>query len=255
MSHPCRWGDGSNIVKNTGGYVVTGTIINTISIIAAGLLGLVFRKGIPANISRTMQDGLGLLIVAIGMQYAFKADNLALVGVCLALGAIVGEWQRWESRLENVGVKLERAVGGNDKGGGENLFVKGFVSATLLFCVGAMAIVGSLQDGLTHNYEILLVKSMLDGIFSMLFAASMGVGVLFSALPLFIYQGSISLTAGYIKPLLTDPMLNNINALGGVLIMGIGFNAMGVTRIKIANLLPGLFLVPIAMAIISHWPW
>lgn len=234
---------------------MTGTIINTLSIILAGLLGLVFRKGIPVNISRTMQDGLGLLIVAIGMQYAFKAESIALVGVCLALGAVWGEWQRWEARLENLGVKLERVVGGGGGGDGENLFVKGFVSATLLFCVGAMAIVGSLQDGLTHNYEILLVKSMLDGIFAMLFAASMGVGVLFSAIPLFIYQGSISMAAGFLKPLLTDPMLNNITALGGVLIAGIGFNAMGITRIRIANLLPGLFLVPLAMAVVNNWPW
>lgn len=234
---------------------MTGTIINTLSIILAGLLGLVFRKGIPVNISRTMQDGLGLLIVAIGMQYAFKAESIALVGVCLALGAVWGEWQRWEARLENLGVKLERVVGGGGGGDRENLFVKGFVSATLLFCVGAMAIVGSLQDGLTHNYEILLVKSMLDGIFAMLFAASMGVGVLFSAIPLFIYQGSISMAAGFLKPLLTDPMLNNITALGGVLIAGIGLNAMGITRIRIANLLPGLFLVPLAMAVVNNWPW
>lgn len=234
---------------------MTGTIINAVTIIVAGLVGLAFRKGIPANIGRTMQDGLGLLIAAIGMQYAFKADSIALVGVCLALGAVCGEWQRWEGRLENLGVRLERAIGGKQEGEGENLFVKGFVSATLLFCVGAMAIVGSLQDGLTHNYEILLVKSMLDGIFAMLFAASMGVGVLFSALPLFLYQGSISLAAGFLKPLLTDPMLNNITALGGVLIIGIGFNALGITRIKVANLLPGLFLIPVAMVIVNNWPW
>ena len=92
---------------------MTGTIINAVTIILAGLIGLAFRKGIPANISRTMQDGLGLLIAAIGMQYAFKADSIALVGVCLALGAVWGEWQRWENRLENLGVRLERAIGGN----------------------------------------------------------------------------------------------------------------------------------------------
>lgn len=229
---------------------MTGTIINTLAIIVAGLIGLVFRKGIPPNISRTMQDGLGLLIVAIGIQFALKAESLAVVGVCLALGAVWGEGQRWEAHLETLGRKLEKIFGGED-----NLFVKGFVSATLLFCVGAMAIVGSLQDGLTHNYETLLVKSMLDGIFSMLFAASMGVGVLFSAIPVFLYQGAISLGAGFIKPLLTDPMLNNITALGGVLIIGIGTNALGITRIKVANLLPGLFLIPLVMAVIKYFPW
>jgi uncharacterized protein len=233
-----------------GVSVVTGTIINTLAILGAGLIGLVFRKGIPENISRTLQDGLGLLIIAIGIQFALKAESLALIGVCLALGALWGEGQRWEARLETLGRKLEQVFGGDN-----NLFVKGFVSSTLLFCVGAMAIVGSLQDGLTHNYDTLLIKSMLDGIFSMIFAASMGVGVLFSAIPVFLYQGSISLLAGYIKPLLTDPMLNNITALGGVLIIGIGTNALGITRIKVANLLPGLFLVPLLMALINHFHW
>lgn len=228
---------------------MTGTIINASAIVLAGLVGLFFRKGIPENISRTMQDGLGLLILAIGIQFAFKAESLALVGVSLAIGAVLGEWQQWEGRLETLGQKLEKVFGG-----GDSQFVKGFVSATLLFCVGAMAIVGSLQDGLTHNYEILLVKSMLDGIFAMIFAASMGVGVLFSALPVLIYQGTISLGAGFIKPLLTDPMLNNITALGGVLIAGIGFNTLGITRIKVANLLPGLFLVPLIMALIKYFP-
>ncbi len=229
---------------------MTGTIINASVIVLAGLVGLFFRRGIPENISRTMQDGLGLLILAIGIQFAFKAESLAVVGVSLAIGAVLGEWQQWEGRLETLGRKLEKVFGG-----GDSQFVKGFVSSTLLFCVGAMAIVGSLQDGLTHNYEILLVKSMLDGIFAMIFAASMGVGVLFSALPVLIYQGAISLGAGYIKPLLTDPMLNNITALGGVLIAGIGFNALGITRIKVANLLPGLFLVPLLMALIQYFPW
>jgi hypothetical protein len=197
-----------------------------------------------------MQDGLGLLILTIGIQFALKAESLAVIGVCLAIGAVLGEWQQWEARLEKLGQKLEKVFGG-----GDSQFVKGFVSATLLFCVGAMAILGSLQDGLTHNYDILLVKSMLDGIFSMIFAASMGVGVLFSALPVLIYQGAISLGAGYIKPLLTDPMLNNITAFGGVLIAGIGVNALGIIRIKVANLLPGLFLVPLLMALIGYFPW
>jgi len=219
---------------------MTGTIINSVAIIGAGLIGLALRKGIPANISRTIQDGLGILILIIGIQYGLEADNLAVIGLSLAFGAAVGEWRQWEARLENWGEKLQ-----NRFGNGNSSFVKGFVSATLLFCIGAMAVVGSLEDGLTGNYQILLVKSLLDGIFSMLFAASMGVGVLFSAVPVFIYQGAISLGAGFIKPLLNDIMLNNITALGGILIAGLGLNTLGVTRIKVANLLPGLLLVPL----------
>lgn len=228
---------------------MTGTIINAAAIVLAGLLGLFLRKGIPEDMSRSMQDGLGILILVIGLQYGFKADNLAVVGLSLALGAVIGEWRQWEAKLERLGVKLESLTSSND-----GQFVKGFVTATMVFCVGAMAIVGSLEDGLTHNYSILLVKSMLDGIFSIIFAASMGVGVLFSAVPVFLYQGAISLGAGFIKPLITDPMLNNITALGGILIAGIGFNTLGLTRIRVANLLPGLLFIPLIMALFKYLP-
>ncbi|MEN6327600.1 MAG: DUF554 domain-containing protein [Syntrophomonas sp.] len=228
---------------------MTGTVINAVAIVVAGSIGLLLRRGIPQNLSQTLQEGMGLLILIIGVQYGLKAESLAVVGISLALGAVVGEWRQWEAKLENLGVKLEKVFGD-----GESPFVKGFVSATLVFCVGAMAILGALQDGLTHNCDILLVKSMLDGIFSVIFAASMGVGVLFSAIPLFIYQGAISLGASVIKPLLTDPMINNITGLGGVLIAGIGFNAMGLTRIRVANLLPGLIFIPIIMAIMKYLP-
>lgn len=229
---------------------MTGTIINAAAIIGAGLIGLTLRKGIPENISRTMQDGLGMLIIIIGIQYGLKADNLAVIGLSLALGAAVGEWRQWEARLERLGQKLQKRFGN-----GNGSFVKGFVSATLLFCIGAMAVVGSLEDGLTGNYQILLVKSMLDGIFSMLFAASMGVGVLFSAIPVLVYQGAISIGAGFLKPILTGVMLDNITALGGVLIAGLGLNLLGVTRIRVANLLPGILLVPLIMLFFQTLSW
>lgn len=224
---------------------MTGTIINALAIFGAGLIGLLLRRGIPENMSRSMQDALGLLVMIIGIQYAFKAENLALVGLSLALGAIIGEYRQWEAKLDKLGQVLQNKFGNGE----DNQFVKGFVSSSLLFCVGAMAVIGALEDGLTGNYQILLIKSMLDGIFSLIFAASMGVGVLFSAIPVFIYQGSISLASTFIKPILTDPMLNNITALGGVLIAGLGLNLIGVTRIRVANLLPGIFILPILMLI------
>lgn len=228
---------------------MTGTLINAAAILIAGIIGLFLRRGIPDNMSRTIQNALGLLIIVIGIQYGFKAENLAVVGISLALGAVIGEWRQWEARLEKLGVKLEKALGRE-----ESTFVKGFVSATLLFCVGAMAVVGALEDGLTGNHQILLVKSMLDGIFAMLFSASMGIGVIFSAFPVLIYQGAISLGAEVIKPLLTDPMLNNITALGGILIAGLGFNILGITHIKVANILPGVIVVPILMALLNLLP-
>ncbi|HPF21113.1 MAG TPA: DUF554 domain-containing protein [Syntrophomonas sp.] len=225
---------------------MTGTIINTAAIIMAGLLGLALRRGIPEQMARTMQDGLGILILVIGLQYGFKADSLAIVGLSLALGAVIGEWRQWEAKLERLGEKLQSLTGGQNE-----QFVRGFVTATMVFCVGAMAILGSLEDGLTHNPQILIVKSMLDGIFSIIFAASMGVGVLFSAIPVFLYQGAITLGASFLEPLMTDPLLNNVTALGGILIAGIGLNTLGITRIRLANLLPGLFIVPLLMYIAS----
>jgi uncharacterized membrane protein YqgA involved in biofilm formation len=228
---------------------MTGTLINAGAIVAGGLIGLLLRRGIPDHYSRTVQDGLGLLIVVIGVQYGFKAENMAVVGLSLALGAVIGEWRQWEARLEKLGVKLQKLIGRE-----ESSFVKGFVTATLVFCIGAMAIVGAMEDGLTGNYQILLVKSMLDGIFAMIFSASMGVGVLFSAVPVFIYQGLISLGAEIIKPVLTDPMLNNITALGGTLIAGIGLNLLGITRIKVGNILPGIVILPLLMALLKFLP-
>lgn len=223
-----------------------GTMINAAAILIAGLVGLALRKGIPDNMNRTMQDALGLLVLIIGVQYGLKADNLAVIGLSLALGTVVGEWRQWEARLEKLGQRLQQRFGN-----GESSFIKGFVSATLLFCVGAMAVVGSLENGLTGNYEILMVKSMLDGIFSLLFAASMGVGVLFSAFAVLFYQGAITLGAGLIKPILTSVMMDNITALGGVLIAGLGLNILGVARIRVANLLPGILLVPLVTILLQ----
>ncbi|MGI5911445.1 MAG: DUF554 domain-containing protein [Syntrophomonadaceae bacterium] len=228
---------------------MTGTIINAAAIAAAGLVGLLLRRGIAGNVSNSIQDGLALLVLIIGVKYAFQAESPAVIGLSLALGAWLGEWWQWEHKLEVVGTKIQGLFSS-----GESSFVKGFVSASLLFCVGAMGVVGSLEDGLTGNYEILLVKSMLDGIFSIIFAASMGVGVLFSSIPVLIYQGFISLGAGFIKPLVSDPMLNNITALGGVLIAGLGLNLLGLTRIRVANLLPGLVLVPFIMLLFQNLP-
>jgi uncharacterized membrane protein YqgA involved in biofilm formation len=223
-----------------------GTLINAGAIILAGLLGLLLRRGIPEKMNRSLQDALGILIIVLGVQYGFKAENYAVIGICLALGAIFGEWRDWDGRLEAAGNRLQQRFGN-----GKSSFAKGFVSATLLFCVGAMAVVGSLEDGLYGNYHILLIKSILDAIFSILFTASMGIGVIFSAIPVLLYQGSISLAAGVIEPILTDPILNNITSLGGILITGLGLNILGVTRIRVANLLPGILFVPIIMAIIA----
>lgn len=221
-----------------------GTIINCTAIALCAMLGIMLRKGLPEKVSQTMMDGFGLLLIILGVQSGLAADNMVIVVISLILGALVGELIDIHEALERFGARIEKRVSGS---GGQ--FGKAFVFTSLLYCTGAMAIMGPLEDGLRGDYKILLVKSLLDGISSLIFSASMGIGVLFSAIPVLVYQGSISLMAGAIKPFLTPAIMNNLTSLGGVLILGIGTNILKLTNVKIANLLPGIFLVPLVMYI------
>ncbi|NLF45909.1 MAG: DUF554 domain-containing protein [Syntrophomonadaceae bacterium] len=227
---------------------MTGTLINAGAIVLAGFCGLLLRRKIPENISNTMEKALGVLIIVLGIQYGIKAENFAVIGLSLAGGVIIGEWRNWDGRLTGLGKRLQSRFGN-----GESDFANGFVSASVLFCVGAMAVVGSLEEGLYGSYQILLVKSLLDAIFSIIFAASMGIGVIFSAIPVLIYQGSISLLAGLIEPILTEPVLNNMTSLGGILIAALGLNLASAASIRAANLLPGFLLLPVIMAVLSFF--
>lgn len=214
-----------------------GTIINAAAIALAAVLGYLLRRGLPENMADTVQKVLGLLVMLIGVQYGLKADNLVVVGLALALGAILGEWLQVEAGLIKLGNMLEARMG-------QDRISEGFVTASILFCTGAMAVLGAIEDGLTGNYEILMVKSMLDGVFALLFAASMGIGVAFSAISVLLYQGAITLAAGLVKPLATPVLMADLNAWGGILIIGIGLNLIGLTKIRIANALPGLLVLP-----------
>lgn len=221
-----------------------GTLINAGAIAVAAIIGYMVRRGLPENMADTVQKVLGLLVVLIGVQYGLKAENLVVVGLTLALGAIIGEWWQVEAGLVKLGNILEAKLG-------QDRISEGFVTASILFCTGAMAILGSIEDGLTGNYQILMVKSMLDGVFSLLFAASLGIGVAFSALSVLLYQGSITLAAGLVKPLATPALMADLNAWGGILIIGIGLNLIGVTKIRVANALPGLLVLPFLVKVAS----
>lgn len=223
-----------------------GTVINAAAIIVGGILGLLFRRGISENYNRTIQDGLGMVVVAIGLQYALKADQWAVLGASLALGAALGEWLQWDQGLQLWGERVQQSF----QAAGSH-FVEGFISASLLFCVGAMGIVGSLQNGLTGNYDVLTVKALLDGIFALVLSANYGAGVILSFLPVLIYQGSISLGAVWIEPVLSEVMMNTITSLGGLVISGLGLNIIGVTRIRIANLLPALLIAPLLVGLMA----
>jgi len=225
---------------------VTGTIINAAAVIAGGLLGTYIVKGIPEKIKGTVIQGIGLSVTYIGLKTAWETKNPLILIISLALGGAIGELLHIEEGLESLGRNLEKKFSY-----GDGSFSKGFITATLVYCVGAMAIMGSLEDGLTGRYDILLAKSALDGITAIIFSSTMGLGVAFSALPLLLYQGTITLLAQQLKPLLTTNVVAEMTAAGGLLILGIGLNLLQATKIRIAALLPAILIAAILASKVS----
>ena len=184
-----------------------------------------------------MMQGIGLSVIVIGLSMALKTENIIITILSLVLGGIIGEVLQIEERLEDLGKWIETKLGRGSTGD----FTKAFVTASLVYCIGAMAVMGALESGLTGKDDILYAKSTLDGISSVIFASSLGIGVAFSALPVLIYQGLITFAATFVKVFLTDSVINEMTAAGGVLILGIGLNILGITKIKIGNMLPAIF--------------
>ena len=214
-----------------------GTIVNTLAIIAGSLTGLFFKGGIPEKYSKTIMHAIGLAVILIGLKTALKTDDILIIIISLAFGSVIGEMLRIEDRLEGFGKWLGRLVSGDNEG-----VAKGFVAASLIYCVGAMAIVGSLESGLSGNHQTLFAKSLLDGIGSILFASTLGIGVLFSAVSVFLYQGAITLAASTLKHFLTPVVVAQMSAIGGLLIMAIGLNLLEIKKLKIGNMLPAIFI-------------
>lgn len=221
-----------------------GTLVNVGAIILGSLLGLSFKKGIKDSVQATLMDGLGLSVMVIGIIGSIKAQNIILMILSLVIGALIGEWIDIDSRLETLGNKLQGIAGKGDQN-----ISKGFVTASLVYCVGAMAIVGSLESGIQGNHETLFAKSVLDGISAIVFSSSLGIGVLFSSIPVLIYQGGMTLFANIIKDFLSPELINELSALGSVLILAIGINILGLKKIKVANLLPAM-MIPVAYFVV-----
>jgi len=210
-----------------------GTIVNVASVLGGSTVGVLFKGKFPEKVQNTVIHGISLAVILIGMQMAFsieKDPDILLVIFSLVIGAVVGELMQLEKRLNDFGGSLKDKFGGED-----DLFVQGFVQASLIYCVGAMAIMGSIQDGLNNDPSILFTKSLLDGITSIAFAASTGIGVAFSVIPILIYQGSITLAANWAAVYLTEDMIRIMTASGGLLITAIGLNMLGVSKIKTAK--------------------
>ncbi len=214
-----------------------GTIVNTVAIIAGSLIGLLFKGSIPEKYSQTIMHGIGLAVILIGLKTALKTDDILLIIISLAIGSAIGELLRIEDRLERLGKWLGRLVSGDKEG-----IANGFVTASLIYCVGAMAIVGSLESGLSGNHQTLFAKSLLDGIGSILFASTLGLGVIFSAVSVFVYQGTITLAASVLKQFLIPGVVVQMSAVGGLLILAIGINLLEIKKLKIGNMLPAIFI-------------
>jgi len=215
-----------------------GAIINAVAILVGGALGLLFRKGFPERIAQTTLQVLGLFTLVVGLGMAIQGQELIMVLISLALGAGLGEWLDIEGRLDRFGSWLEKRLHLTEKSP-----AKGFIYASLLFCVGSMAIVGSITDGLKGDPSILVTKAMMDGIISIPFAASMGFGVLGSAVPILIYQGSLTLLASKIQFFFTPAMVRELTSVGGVIVMGIGINILGLQKVRVGNFIPALLFI------------
>ena len=215
-----------------------GTIVNVLAIVVAGLFGIILKRGIREEYTNTITDGLGLAVVLIGISSGLKTENILLVIVSLVIGSIIGEFLGIEKALDKLAYNMEMKFSkGND-----NNFSKGFITSSLVFTVGAMSVVGALEAGLMSEYKTLYAKSILDGTFAFIFASTFGVGVIFSALPVLVYQGGITLLAGLLKDILVMEAINEMSAVGGILIMAIGINLLNIKKINIANMLPAMFL-------------
>ena len=214
-----------------------GAIVNTLAAVVGGLLGSLLKKGIPERFADLVQKGLALCVLYIGIKGSLVGTNTLVTILSLVLGAILGELLDIDRGIERLGAWAQRKL---SKGGSR--LGEGFVTASLLFCVGSMAVVGSLQSGLTGNHETIFTKSMLDFVSAIILASSLGLGVCLSGAFVLVYQGAIVLLARWAAPVLSDYVVAEMSCAGSLLIVALGLNMLGITKLKVANLLPAMFL-------------
>jgi uncharacterized membrane protein YqgA involved in biofilm formation len=229
-----------------------GTIINFAAIIVGGAIGLLLGSRLNEKIKRTVISGLGLFTLAYGLSLFLKTQNSLLVLGSLIIGILLGEWWKIEEGLEKIAGWLEHRFNSDNTSENTDKFIKGFLAATLVFCIGPMAILGSIEDGLTGNINTLVVKSVLDFFAAMAFASSLGIGVLFSAGMVLIYQGSIALLSSHVQSITTPLMMTELTATGGVILMGLAVSGLlEIRKIRIASFLPALIIAPLIVFLIS----
>ena len=238
-----------------------GTVTNVLTIVGGTLLGLIVGRYISERIRLTVEQAVGMTTLVLGIATAAKTDNIVFPLVSVVLGGIIGESLRIEDRFESLGNWVRRKVEAKSQSGWMSRtslttlhprFVEGFVTATLLFSIGPMSILGSIDDGLGRGAQILIVKAALDGLVSILFATTMGWGVAISAVIVGIYQGLMTLGASGLDAILTDRMVHEMSATGGIMILGIALRFMEVKPIRVGSLLPGLFVAPVLVALFAR---
>ena len=223
-----------------------GTIVNSLAIITGCIIGLILKGHFPERISVILFQGIGLATLVLGIQMAIQTQEIIMVILSLVLGGIIGEIINIEERVDRWGEKI-KIIFKQQKT--REKFKEGFITASLLYCVGSMAVIGAIEEGINGNPDILLAKSALDGISSIIFTASFGIGVLFSTIPVFLYQGTITQIAILVKNWVTVDMINEMTAVGGILILGLALGILEIKKLKIANLLPSLLIILLLTAI------
>ncbi len=218
-----------------------GTLINTATVLVGSAAGVAAGHRLPERMRETVMKGIGLMTLVIGMQMALKTGNVLIVLGSVLVGGVLGTLLRLQDGLDALGGFLQRRFGS----AGDGRFSEAFVTASLVFCVGPMTVMGAIQDGLTGDYHLLAVKSTLDGFTSLAFAASLGPGVIASTGTVLVFQGGLTLFASQLRSALTPPMVQEMTAAGGVMILGIGFNLLRLDRIRVADFLPALVTAPI----------
>ncbi|HET6487611.1 MAG TPA: DUF554 domain-containing protein [Spirochaetia bacterium] len=222
------------------------TLVNAAAVLVGALLGTLLRSRIKDSFRSIVQVGAGITSVVIGVQMALSSSRIVYLAVSMILGGILGEWWGIEGGILSLGDTLRRTFARKETG---QDFAYGFLNASVLFCVGAMALVGSFRAGAEHNYDLILTKSVMDGFMAIVLTAAMGVGVAFSALSVLVYQGILTIAAGWLKPLVSDQLLKELTGVGGALVIMIGINLLGLARLKTANFIPSLALIVIAVVV------
>lgn len=222
--------------------MLLGTIVNAGAIVLGSLIGMLAKKAIPQRMGDLIMTAIPIVVMVLGVQFSIASKNILIVIVSLVIGAIIGELIDIDKKLEVFGNNVQLKMKGNDSN-----FSAAFVSTTLIYCVGSMAILGSIESGINGNHTILYTKALMDGISAVFFASTLGAGVLFSSISVFIYQGILTILAGYVSPYLSSTVVTEMSATGGILLIALAFTILGIKKIKVANLLPAIFLPIVIM--------